>query len=371
MHGYRVYIQVTEADGTIRPQALFFTAGPDDTTYVQTVIESDFKYCYVVEAFDTIAGLTSTSNELCVEAAVPQQSRQLYIATVNNDFRRDAIDVQIFIDGQADVQSFQIERAPDYFGPYRTVANVAKPTAPPYIIEFLDFGVEPNRLDYYYRVSATDSCGGRDTVSNISRNIRLRASAQPDLTNRLVWTTYQGWGGDVGKYEIYRRTGEFGKFVKVAENSGNDSTFTDFEIPDLVQAEPDKGNFCYYVRAVEGPNPGGIVTNLGEPYGSQSNQTCVTQQARMFMATAFRPNSNVPENRLFGPSMELEDVNEYQFYILSRWGKKVFETTDPNERWDGTSEGKEAPQGVYIYFIRYGTPRDKVKEERGNFTLIR
>jgi gliding motility-associated-like protein len=91
----------------------------------------------------------------------------------------------------------------------------------------------------------------------------------------------------------------------------------------------------------------------------------------MFMATAFRPNSNVPENRLFGPSMQLDDIEEYQFYILSRWGKKVFETTNPAERWDGTTDGKAAPQGVYIYFIRYATPGDKTQEERGNFTLIR
>ncbi len=370
VHGYRVYVQETR-NGTQQPQSLLFTAGPDDTTYTQTVIEKDVEYCYVVEAFDSIAGLTSTSNELCVEAEVPQQSRQLYIATVSNEFRKDAIELQLLVDGDADVQSFQITRAPEYFGPYKTIAQVAKPTAPPYIIQFLDFGVEPGRLDYFYRVTATDSCGGRDTVSNISRNIRLSASAQADLTNRLVWTTYQGWGGDVAKYEIYRRQGDFGRFTKIGENDGNDSTFIDFELPDLIQAEPDQGRYCYYIKAIEGNNPQGIVTNLGEPFAAQSNQICVTQQARMFMATAFRPNSNVPENRLFGPSMQLDDVDEYQFYILNRWGKKVFETTDPEEKWDGKYEGKDAPQGVYIYFIRYATPGDKAKEERGNFTLVR
>jgi gliding motility-associated-like protein len=370
VHGYRVYMQET-INGNQQPPQLLFTAGPNDTTYTQTVIEKDVVYCYVVEAFDSVANLSSTSNQLCVEAEVPQQSRELYVATVTNDLDREALELNVIIDAEADVQSFDITRAPEYFGPYETIATLGKPADGSSIIQFLDFGVEPERLDYYYRITATDSCGGRDTVSNISRNIRLTASSKADLSNRLTWTPYMEWGGTVGKYEIYRRKGDFGTFNKIAENDGNDTTFSDFEIADLIQADPEAGKYCYYVKAVELSNPNGFVTNTGEPYSAMSNDICVTQKVRMYMATAFRPSSSVPENQVYGPSMELDDVDEYQFYIMNRWGKKVFETADPAQKWDGDYENKEAPQGVYIYYVRYATPGDKVQEERGNFTLIR
>lgn len=371
VHGYRLYVEITEPDGTVVPRTVLNNGSPQDTSYLQTVVQKDYQYCYVVEAYDTIAGLTSTSNELCVEAEVPQQSRQLYIASVSNDFIRESLDVTIYIDGEADVRSFEVERAPEYYGPYEGIATLQKPQSPPYIFNFQDFGVDPKRYDYFYRVTATDSCGGRDTISNISRNIRVQASAKPDLTNRLTWNQYLGWGGVVDRYEIYRATEEGGNFVKVGQTDGDDTTFTDFEIADVVQANPENGKFCYYVKAIEGNNPQGLVTNTGDPYFAYSNQTCVNQQARMYMATAFRPNSGVEENQTFGPSMRLDDADDYYFYIMNRWGKKVFETTDPTVRWDGTDQGADAPQGTYIYYIQYATPGDKPVEERGSFLLIR
>ena len=373
VHGYRVRLRTTEPDGTQIPETIVKIASANDTEFNQNFLQKDYTYCYIIEAFDSIAGLTSTSNEVCIDAAVPQQSRQLYNAQVTNDLSRDALDLTVYIDGQADVQSFQIERAPQFYGPYRTIANIQKPQAPPYIINFEDFGVEPGRLDYFYRVSATDSCGGRDTISNISRNLRVQVSAKPDLTNRLNWNGYIGWAGGVDRYEIYRRA--IGRnttpWAKIGETGGGDTTYIDYEIADLVQADPEQGEYCYYVGAVEGNNPNGIVTNLGLPYRATSNFQCATQQARVYLATAFRPNSNVPENQTFGPSMELDNPKDYYFYILNRWGKRVFETRDPMVRWDGTVDGQEATQGVYIYYIQYSTPGGKIREERGNFTLIR
>lgn len=376
VHEYNVYVQITEDNGTVNPPSLLFTAAPDDTTFRQNVIKKDYTYCYVIEARDTINNLSSTSNTVCIQAEVPRQSRQLYISQVTNDFVREALDVNIYIDGEADVRSFQIQRAPDYFGPYKTIATLGKPTAPPYIIRFQDFGVEPGVTDYYYRVTATDSCGGYDTISNISRNILLDVQAGDDLTNRLSWNRYYGWGGPVDRYEIYRRKEGEANFQKVGENvitaNRHDTSYIDFEIQELVENDPeDIGAYCYYVRAVEGLNPQGIVTNTGEPMSATSNQACAQQKAKVFMPTAFRPSSNVVENQTFGPSIRLNEIESYQFYILDRWGRKVFETNDPDERWDGKTNNQAEPQGVYIYYIKYATNNGKELEERGNFTLIR
>ncbi len=375
VHEYRVWTEITEPDGTVIPQTLLFTAAPDDTSFTQNVLEKDYEYCYWVEAVDTIANLVSSSNRLCITAEVPRQSRQLYVSKVSNDFNRNSLDIEIYVDGDADVRSFQIQRAPEYYGPYREIAQVGKPTAPPYIIRFQDFGVEPDRFNYFYRVTATDSCGGYDTISNIANNIVLNVNAAEDVTNRLTWNSVLGYQGVVEKYEIYRAEGGTSNFELIGENytvnGREDTTYIDYEIRDLVETNPEQGEYCYYVKAVEGNNPQGLVDNFGNPMASFSNQACSQQGAKVYLATAFRPGSTIGENQLYGPSMRLNEVEDYQFYIMNRWGRKVFETTDPLEKWDGNFEGSPAPQGVYIYFIQYSTPGDRSIDERGNFTLIR
>jgi gliding motility-associated-like protein len=110
---------------------------------------------------------------------------------------------------------------------------------------------------------------------------------------------------------------------------------------------------------------------MGNPMSAISNEACAQQQAKVYLATAFRPGSSIVENQTYGPSIRLNEVENYQFYILNRWGKKVFETNNPEERWDGTHEGNTAPQGVYVTYIKFQTPGDQEIEERSSFTLIR
>jgi len=376
VHEYRVWVQITEDDGTQLPPTIYFTASPTDTSFQQNELKKDYVYCYVIEARDTIADLSSTSNSVCVEAAVPQQSEQLYISKVTNDFSRNALDVSVYIDGDADVRSFQVQRAPQFYGPYETIATMGKPKAPPYILSFQDFGVEPNDFNYYYRLTAIDSCGGYDTISNISTNLKLNVNAAEDVTNRLSWNTYIGWDGYVERYEIYRRPGDGFNWKKVGENitvdGREDTTWIDYEIADLVEANPiEAGAYCYYIKAIEGGNPQGIVDNQGNPMSVISNQACAQQNAKVYMATAFRPGSSIAENQTYGPSMRLNDVDNYHFYIMNRWGKKVFETSDPDDRWDGTYEGNQVPQGVYVSYLKFQTVGDQEVEERQSFTLIR
>ncbi|MBK9337654.1 MAG: gliding motility-associated C-terminal domain-containing protein [Lewinellaceae bacterium] len=42
-----------------------------------------------------------------------------------------------------------------------------------------------------------------------------------------------------------------------------------------------------------------------------------------------------------------------QFEIFNRWGGKIFESTDPDAAWDGTSNGKPVPSDVYVFRIQW------------------
>lgn len=59
------------------------------------------------------------------------------------------------------------------------------------------------------------------------------------------------------------------------------------------------------------------------------------------------------------------------FTVYNRWGNKVFETTDINQGWDGSFNGKPQPAGVYVYVIEAIADTGAPVRKTGNVTLIR
>ena len=62
--------------------------------------------------------------------------------------------------------------------------------------------------------------------------------------------------------------------------------------------------------------------------------------------------------------------NSFNFRIFNRWGKLVFETTNIDNGWDGSYNGKEQPVGTYVYVIEATTPEEQVMI-KGNISLLR
>ena len=89
-----------------------------------------------------------------------------------------------------------------------------------------------------------------------------------------------------------------------------------------------------------------------------------------FVPSAFTPNTD-GKNEVFLP--RVNDVVDYEFTIYARTGELIFYTNNPEIGWDGTVQGKPAPQGVYLWKIHYakiGTPDEKMMKT-GSVTLIR
>lgn len=88
------------------------------------------------------------------------------------------------------------------------------------------------------------------------------------------------------------------------------------------------------------------------------------------MPNAFVPGNNYSPNPTF--KVQTKGIVTLQsFKIYNRWGNEVFNTTDINEGWDGTYQGKPQPAGVYIYMVRAVTNTGQVLKKEGNLTLIR
>lgn len=362
---YKLYYVETDVNGIIGPNTLAFSS-EEDTIFRLNRLRSGSEYCFTVKAYDTTGFISSTSNEVCVLATVSQGSEELYVASVTNNAERGSIEIFSFIDGTADVSMYNIQRSLDEYGPWETLSTVNKPSAPPYTILFSDYGADINR-NYYYRIASVDICGGNDTVSNIGTNMVVAVNSNPNLTNTVTWNPYRNWDGIVDRYDIYRSTDGGVSFSLVGTNPGADTTFDD----NVSAFSDERIEFCYYVRGIEANNPLNYVNNAGQPFSSRSNEGCVFQRVKMYMPNAFRPESSVPENQTFGPSLRFNDTERYRLLVMNRWGNVVFETNDPLERWDGTQSGKDLPSGVYVYKVQFATKGDATQEESGSFTLIR
>lgn len=105
---------------------------------------------------------------------------------------------------------------------------------------------------------------------------------------------------------------------------------------------------------------------------SISKVIVVKQMVTFYVPNAFTPNED-GINDVFMPFGNNINPDAYEFIVFNRWGKEVFKTNNINIPWDGTSsefEGKVAPSGVYLYYIK-ASFEGVIKEFSGFFTLIK
>jgi gliding motility-associated-like protein len=109
-------------------------------------------------------------------------------------------------------------------------------------------------------------------------------------------------------------------------------------------------------------------------YVEESLQVVVTDCPGViyWVPNCFTPDGN-EHNQLFGPVMtEGYDINGFEFLIFNRWGEIVWESNNPEGRWDGTFNNKSCTEGVYIWKIQFNLfGNDGKFESHGHLTLLR
>ena len=92
----------------------------------------------------------------------------------------------------------------------------------------------------------------------------------------------------------------------------------------------------------------------------------------VFTPNAFRPDSEIHENRIFMPVGLGADISKFRLQIYDRWGQIVFETKTPEHPWDGkTKNGTPAPMGNYIWISHYYDIQGYEHNQKGQVLLIR
>ncbi len=87
-----------------------------------------------------------------------------------------------------------------------------------------------------------------------------------------------------------------------------------------------------------------------------------------YMPNAFTPNGDGLNDIFRIPRQSRTGIR--QFSIYNRWGRLIFQTTNPLSGWDGKINGQHAPAGVYTYLIK-GENEKSGFQYKGSFVLIR
>lgn len=71
--------------------------------------------------------------------------------------------------------------------------------------------------------------------------------------------------------------------------------------------------------------------------------------------------------------VEIENWTSYEIKIFTRFSGKVFESTNPEDPWNGklNNTGADLPAGVYYVVITYQLRGEPEKTYNGTLTLIR
>lgn len=148
-------------------------------------------------------------------------------------------------------------------------------------------------------------------------------------------------------------------------------------------------------------NASGGVTYVWSPTNGLSCSTCAPTNARplentLYTVTGYDANGCASTNTVFVQveyicgeyfvpnvfSPNGDGVNDfvnlhnacistYVLQIFDRWGEKVFETSDPNNSWDGTFRAKPMDTGVFIYQATGFDLKGDPFSVKGNVTLLR
>jgi gliding motility-associated-like protein len=304
--------------------------------------------------------LSSMSNRvsLVTNRAIPPSYINADYATVTGD---KSVQLSFSFDPVTQVNDFVL-----FFG--RSIDNIIDPVA-----EFNN--VTSGSINYthqvfsvkkknYYQLAAVDQCSEKNPLkkSNVASNIILEAS-ESELIVNLEWGDYEEWPAGVKYYNVYRVTNgtntEKIDSLKFGANSLSDNL--EF-LRDGLELVNDK--VCYFIEAEE--NDDNIYGIKGY---SRSNTVCIFLEPEIFMANAFTPDGN-GQNDEIKPILTFRP-DEYYFAVYDRWGSIVFETTDIDEYWNGDiNNKKDAPPGVYIYYLKITTSGNIIKEKKGTITLF-
>lgn len=144
----------------------------------------------------------------------------------------------------------------------------------------------------------------------------------------------------------------FETHIRLNNNSSSDVVSYSWIIPG---AEPNHSS--YDNPAVSFPD--GIVGNYPVTLVVTNENGCIDSITKIAQVISdvilYAPNTFTPDGNEFNQTwflyMDGIDIQQFNLKVFNRWGEVVWESNDPNGRWDGTYQGSIVPNGQYIWIL--------------------
>jgi gliding motility-associated-like protein len=330
--GYKIY----------RGGALLADVTASTQFFLDTMVLCGTNYWYQVQAYFT--GKDSTLSSSNTVNAIPWDTKpplRAYLATATVSLPNKAVTLYWQPSPSWDVQGYRIWRRSGVTGEIKLIDSTSGTS-------YTDSLGEISSPDCYL-VEAYDQCGNGAQKSNLGCIMLLTGRNERDR-HTLSWNPYREWKNGVETYTIYRNDDSTG-WKQLGATS-----FEQYD--DYLYQDSTVSDFCYRVEAKE--------TNSNAT--SFSTVTCLHQEPYIFIPNAFTPQITPSVNDKFGPKGLY--IPSYTMRIYNRWGQLVYQTTD-GKAWDGTIDGKLAPEGVYLYTIEVNSLNKNRQWFKGLVTVLR
>lgn len=351
--GYRICGGISGQES----EYLHFT-DEEETEWVHQNVENDHFYSYYIETINTNQDSSHSAIDSC-SSFLPEAPSYLqidYVTVVD----KAQIELQFTADISGEVNSFRVLRKTDSLSPYREVESILNSTQGTMLIN--DPGITGLK-SYQYLVESIyqpEGCSEAITISesNTSNSILLEGVLD-GMRVTLRWSAYNNFPLGTKSFVLQKRSPD-GEFRDYAIRSSDTYTFSEQIEPQL--GEPEPGELKYRVQAIEN----------GDQMVSTSNIETLEIPTNIQVPNAFTPRNPGSSgiNHEFKPLMDF-GPEKYLLVVVDRGGRKMFETTIPEQGWDGTyNQGNYVREGVYVYYIQYTDHTGIFKTLTGNVTVL-
>ena len=334
-----------------------------DTNFTISNILAINTYAFYITAFESGGGAVSNSNLLGTRFQVvdkPQFIRLRSASIVDTGL----VAVSCFVDRKAKFKHIELFRGHSRSGSFKKLKNYVPNNATDSFITIYDSVGLGGQLGAFYVAIVIDECDKPIVKSDTIRTIYLNANGDKfafeteldwsplilsDSTLELlpIYYAYYGINGEL-QSDYFLRTRRVEATTHMFDG---DAIYSD--------------EFCYQIEVIQDPTRFYPKSNT-----SYSSLECFVFGPESEVPTAFTPNDD-GINEEWKPEIIYGETGKYELNIYDRWGKIIFTTKDPNEGWDGSAEGGDAPLGSYIYKFTLNTFRESAIERSGEFILLR
>ena len=338
-------------------------------------LNSNEIYCYFIEAVK-MDGTRSFSNISCDTFFLPvlehNRLRQVTVDTSSGVIKLKYVFKPLEI-----AKNFIIQRRTQLntFSNIWTFSNTDFDlTSGVPIYNFIDSNVQTSLQKYCYRIVVYDLCDApldtSDEFCSIFLTARYSPIDFPEFTTELNWNLNTNWPQGVDSLRYYRNIA----FKNVPDNFLFRKTIlspvqnTDFDKVVPTNDIMSLARFDYYLEAFEkDPIDEDLI-----PESISSNISRAQHPPRIFLPTAFTPNSN-DVNKLFFPAgFFIDYLKDYRMEIYNRWGQLQFETNDFFTGWNGKNlNGEDVDMGTYVVRVMFTGKNEQLYYYNSTCTLVK